>query len=56
MRRSVGAFFVRDVSPIGEVFFATIDGSVIIHRPKDGRMPPFTLPAGFNQILGAIWM
>jgi hypothetical protein len=53
----VDAFgYARDVSPLGELFFAKSDGSVIIHQPRNGRMPQFTMPQGYTLILGAIWM
>jgi hypothetical protein len=48
--------FARDVSPLGEIFFATKDGHTIIHRPLNNRMPIFRLPQGYDQILGAIWL
>lgn len=47
---------VRDVSPIGEMFFAKTDGSLIIHEPRNQRMPVFVMPVGFNRILTAVWM
>jgi hypothetical protein len=46
--------YVADASPIGEVFFATADLSVIVHEPKRG--PTLTLPPNVVKLIAAIWM
>ena len=46
--------FVRDVSPLGEVFFSKPDGTGLVHEPRAGR-PRFVLPPGTRAILGAIF-
>lgn len=51
-----GLSYAADASPIGEVFFATTDMSVVIHEPKGGRMPPIVIPPNVVKIIGAIWM
>lgn len=51
--------FVADVSPIGEVFFATPDLSMFYHEPKVGNMPVLSrdmIPHGIVRLLAAIWM
>ena len=51
--------FLADASPIGEVFLATPDLSVIIHEPKPGNMPVLTrglIPSGIVKLLAAVWM
>lgn len=55
---SVGSF-VTDASPIGEVFFATPDLSILIHEPKEGNMPVLRremIPNGIVKLLAAIWL
>jgi len=54
-----GASFLADASPIGEVFLATPDLSLIVHEPKPGNMPILTrelVPAGIISLLAAVWM
>lgn len=46
--------FVRDVSPLGEVFFSKPDGTGLVHEPRAGR-PRFVLPPGTRAVLGAIF-
>jgi hypothetical protein len=48
--------FVADASPLGEMFFALSDGSVVIHEPKGGRMPVFVKPANMVRITAALWL
>ena len=51
--------YVSDASPIGEVFFATVDLSIFVHEPKPGNMPVLTremIPGGIVTLLSAIWM
>jgi len=51
--------FVADVSPIGEVFFATPDLSILHHEPKAGNMPVLSremIPNGIVKLLAAIWL
>jgi hypothetical protein len=49
-----GKWSVADASPLGEVFFATSDLSVVVHEPKRG--PPISLPPNVVKLLAAIWM
>jgi hypothetical protein len=54
-----GGLFLADTSPIGEVFLATPDMSVIVHEPKAGHMPVLTremIPSGVAKLLAVIWM
>jgi hypothetical protein len=51
-----GKDFVGDVSPLGEIFFATSDLTTIIHEPMHGRMPLFVRPANMVKILAALWL
>ncbi len=54
-----GGSFVADASPIGEVFFATPDFSVLHHEPKAGNMPVLSremIPNGIVKLLAAIWL
>jgi hypothetical protein len=51
--------FVADTSPIGEVFFATPDFSVLHHEPTAGNMPVLRremIPNGIVKLLAAIWL
>jgi len=48
--------FVAESSPIGEIFFAKPDLSVIIHEPRAGGMKKIVLPPTVVRILGAIWL
>ena len=51
--------YVADASPVGEVFFATPDMSIVVHEPKGRNMPVLTrdlIPAGIVTLIGAIWM
>lgn len=51
--------YLADASPIGEVFLATPDMSVLVHEPKPGNMPVLTresIPGGIVRLLAAIWM
>jgi hypothetical protein len=47
-------WYVADGSPIGEVFFATTDLSVIVHEPMRG--PKIVIPPNVVKLLAAIWM
>jgi len=51
-----GKDFVGDVSPLGEIFFATTDFSILLHEPLNGRMPQFVRPANMVKILAALWL
>jgi hypothetical protein len=54
-----GHLFVADVSPIGEVFLATPDLSLIVHKPNGGNMPVLNrdmIPNGIVKLLAAVWM
>lgn len=54
-----GPGFVADASPIGEVFLAKPDLSLIVHEPKAGNMPVLTrelIPAGVVELVAALWM
>jgi hypothetical protein len=54
-----GAQFVADASPIGEVFVAAADMSVLVHEPKRGNMPKLTrdmIPNSIVKLLAAVWM
>jgi hypothetical protein len=48
--------FVAESSPIGEIFFAKPDLSVIVHEPRPGGMKKIVLPSIIIRILGAIWL
>lgn len=53
------AQFVADASPIGEVFVAAADMSVLVHEPKRGNMPKLTrdmIPNSIVKLLAAVWM
>ena len=50
-----GKYYVADASPLGEVFFATKNMSVIVHEPK-GTMPVIALPAGITKLKRTIWL
>ncbi|HYX65162.1 MAG TPA: hypothetical protein VE935_13175, partial [Burkholderiales bacterium] len=50
--------FVADTSPIGEVFLASPDLSILYHEPKPGNMPVLTrekIPS-IVKLVAAIWM
>jgi len=47
---------VADVSPVGEIFFASQDGSTLVHEPLQGGMPKIVLPPDVIRILGALWL
>jgi hypothetical protein len=47
-------WYVADSSPIGEVFFATADLSVVEHEPKRG--PKVVIPPNVVRLLAAVWM
>jgi hypothetical protein len=47
-------WYVADGSPIGEVFFATADLSVVVHEPMRG--PKITIPPNVVKLLAAMWM
>lgn len=51
-----GKDFVGDVSPLGEIFFATTDLTMVIHEPLNGRMPQFARPGNMVKILAALWL
>lgn len=51
-----GKDFVGDVSPLGEIFFATSDLTTVIHEPVNGRMPLFVRPPNMVKILAALWL
>jgi hypothetical protein len=51
-----GKDFVGDVSPLGEIFFATSDLTTIIHEPVNGRMPLFVRPPNMVKILAVLWL
>lgn len=50
-----GGEYVADASPLGEVFFARSDLSLIIHEPKPGGMPVLSLPSHVRKLIGALW-
>lgn len=47
--------FVADASPIGEVFFATADLSIVEHDPKPG-IPKLVIPPNVIRLLAAVWL
>ncbi|MGH9719771.1 MAG: hypothetical protein ACRD8O_06130 [Bryobacteraceae bacterium] len=47
---------VADVSPVGEIFFASEDGNTLIHEPLQGGMPKIVLPPDVLRILGVLWL
>ena len=51
-----GKNIAADASPLGELFFATEDMSIVIHEPKGGSMPHIQLPPGVTKILAALWL
>lgn len=51
----ITGFYAWDVSPLGEVFFATPDGGTIVHEPQGAR-PRFTRPPGMTRVIAAFWM
>lgn len=48
--------WLADASPLGEVFFATSDKSILVHEPRGGRMPAIVIPPTVVTLLGALWM
>jgi hypothetical protein len=48
--------YVADASPLGELFFAATDLSVVIHKPKANSIKIWQKPASVVRLLGAIWM
>ena len=50
--------FVADTSPIGEVFLASPDLSILYHEPKPGNMPVLTreMIPSIVRLVAAIWM
>ena len=48
--------YVAAASPIGEVFFAKPDLSVIIHEPAPGGMQKVVLPPNIVKLLAALWL
>jgi hypothetical protein len=48
--------YVADVSPIGEVFLATPDLSVVIHEPRLGGMKKVVIPPQVTKLIAAIWL
>ena len=48
--------YVAAASPIGEVFFARPDLSVIIHEPAPGGMQRVVLPPNIVKLLAALWL
>jgi hypothetical protein len=53
-----GNAYVAEASPLGEIFFAKKDKSVIIHEPLPGGIKKFAIPPGLDviRILGAAWL
>jgi hypothetical protein len=51
-----GKEYLADTSPLGEVFFATSDRSVVVHDAIPGNMPQIQLPANAVKLLAAIWL
>ena len=54
-----GQRLIIDVSPLGEVFVAASDLSVVIHKPNGGNMPVLDrdmVPSGIVGLLAAVWM
>lgn len=51
-----GHSYAADASPLGEVFFALSDGSVVIHEPLTGRMPKIQIPTNVVKLIAALWM
>ncbi|HZR01805.1 MAG TPA: hypothetical protein VFA81_01375 [Burkholderiales bacterium] len=51
-----GKPFIGDASPLGEVFFATSDMSLIVHDIKNNRMPTFAPPSNMMTIVAALWL
>ncbi|HYT15654.1 MAG TPA: hypothetical protein VEL80_04630, partial [Burkholderiales bacterium] len=49
-------FYIADASPLGEVFVATADLSVVIHDPLPGGMPKVVIPPGIVKLLAALWL
>jgi hypothetical protein len=51
-----GGLYIADASPLGEVFFATPDLSVVIHEPLPGGMPKVVIPPNIVRLLAALWL
>ena len=51
-----GHSYAADASPLGEVFFALSDLSVVIHEPITGRMPKIQIPTNVVKLIAALWM
>lgn len=49
-----GQSYVADASPVGEVFFAIADLSVVVHEPK-GTTPKVVFPPNIVRLLSAVW-
>ncbi len=48
--------YVADASPVGEIFAANADLSMVIHRPHAGGIKTWERPASVVKLLGVIWM
>jgi len=51
-----GKEYVADSSPLGEVFFAVSDKSVVIHEPVPGGMPQILIPENIVKLLAVVWL
>jgi len=51
-----GQLHAADASPLGEVFFALEDLSVVIHEPIAGRMPQIAIPSRMMKVIAALWL
>ena len=51
-----GHSYAADASPLGEVFFALSDLTVVIHEPLTGRMPKIQIPTNVVKLIAALWM
>jgi hypothetical protein len=47
-------WYIGESSPLGEVFFATSDASIVVHEPKKGT--PIVIPPSVVRLLAAVWM
>jgi hypothetical protein len=47
-------WYIGESSPLGEVFFATSDASIVVHEPKKGT--PIVIPPNVVRLLAAVWM
>ena len=54
--RELRAPYVAEASPLGEVFVANSDFTVVVHRPRSGGMKVFEKPNSVVRLLGALWM